>query len=242
MTDIWYYVEGDKSVGPLTLADITAILSREFNARNVLVWRDGFSSWLKVEDVPELAQHVIKAPPIPKPPPIPVSIPRLHQTVIPAPTTPTKNVGELAGIGGWLVLVAIGQVIGPLKTLASIIDYYTKIDSALWTKYPIAGYGEAALNMSLLALICYTTYLFFQKSILFPKFFIYECVATVLSFPLDWIFSAATLNAYTGESIGTPVAAMMTPDVFGAWIAAIITAAIWIPYIKLSKRVANTFR
>jgi hypothetical protein len=34
---------------------------------------------------------------------------------------------------------------------------------------------------------------------------------------------------------------MMAPDAVGAWIAAIIIAAIWIPYIKLSKRVANTF-
>jgi hypothetical protein len=95
--------------------------------------------------------------------------------------------------------------------------------------------------MSLLALICYTTYLFFQKSILFPKFFIYEYIATILFYPIDWIFSAATLNTYTGQSIGTLLGTMMAPDAVGAWIAAIIIAAIWIPYIKLSKRVANTF-
>jgi Protein of unknown function (DUF2569) len=189
-----------------------------------------------------------KPPPIPvstKPPPIPVFAPRLRQPVIPAPPILTvvgeegreKNAKELAGIGGWLILVAIGQVLGPLKVLASIFDYYTK----LWTKYPIAAYGEAALNMSLLALICYTTYLFFQRSRLFPKFFVYEYVATILFYPLDVIFTAATLNGYTGQSIETVVSSMMTPDLVGPWIAAIITAAIWIPYIKLSKRVANTF-
>jgi hypothetical protein len=95
--------------------------------------------------------------------------------------------------------------------------------------------------MSLLALICYTTYLFFQKSILFPKFLIYEYIATILFYPIDWIFSAATLNAYTGQSIGTLLASMMAPDAVAATIVAIITVAIWIPYIKLSKRVANTF-
>jgi hypothetical protein len=79
MDSNWYYVEGDKSVAPLTIADMTAILSRTPNARNVLVWQDGFSSWLKVEDVPELAQRVIRPPLIPvsaKPPPIPSSVPR----------------------------------------------------------------------------------------------------------------------------------------------------------------------
>jgi hypothetical protein len=81
----------------------------------------------------------------------------------------------------------------------------------------------------------------FQKSRLFPKFFIYEYVATILFYPLDVIFSAATLSAYTGQPIATLASNMVTPDVVGPWIAALITAAIWIPYIKLSKRVANTF-
>jgi hypothetical protein len=192
----WYYAEGDKSVGPLTLADMTAILSRVPNARNVLVWQDGFSSWLKVQDVPELAQHVIKPPPIPvsaKPPPIPVSVPRLRQSASPAPTSPTvtgevrtkyepseTNKKDLVGIGGWLILVAIGQVLGPLKFTAFLFNYYTSLDDNFWTKFPIACYGEAFLNVSVLAIACYTSYLFFTKSKLFPTFFVYEYAAFIL--------------------------------------------------------------
>jgi len=71
MDDIWYYAEGDKSVGPLSLADLTAILSRLSNAKNTFVWRDGFSSWVKAENVPELVRHVIKPPPLPISPPLP---------------------------------------------------------------------------------------------------------------------------------------------------------------------------
>ena len=199
MDQIWYYAEGDKSLGPLTLADMTAILSRVSNARNVLVWRDGFSSWVEAGNVPELSRHVIKPPPLPgstKPPPIPV--PRLRQTVIPAPTStstsaptsppdirevPTqherheKNRNELAGIGGWLILVAFGQIVGPLRLLVSIFNYYKDLESDVWAKYPVTFYGEAVLYMSLLVLSCYTAYLFFQKSRLFPKFLIYELVA-----------------------------------------------------------------
>jgi hypothetical protein len=58
MNNTWYYSEGDKSVGPLSLADLTTRLSRVSNARGVLVWRDGFSSWVRAENVPELAAHI----------------------------------------------------------------------------------------------------------------------------------------------------------------------------------------
>jgi len=63
MADIWYYAEGDKSAGPLSLTDLRAILPRISNAKNTLVWRDGFSSWVKAEDVPELAPYVIEPAP-----------------------------------------------------------------------------------------------------------------------------------------------------------------------------------
>lgn len=62
MSNTWYYSEGDKSVGPLSLAELTAILSRVSDARDVLVWRNGFSSWLRAEDVPELAANIVKPP------------------------------------------------------------------------------------------------------------------------------------------------------------------------------------
>jgi hypothetical protein len=68
MSDVWYYAEGDKSVGPLTLSELKTILSRVSSARDVLVWRDGFSSWQTAKNVPELRPHVIKPPPLPPPP------------------------------------------------------------------------------------------------------------------------------------------------------------------------------
>jgi hypothetical protein len=51
MSDVWYYAEGEKSVGPLSLADLTAILSRVSNAKDVLVWRDGFEQWQRAATV-----------------------------------------------------------------------------------------------------------------------------------------------------------------------------------------------
>jgi hypothetical protein len=65
MSDVWYYARGGKSVGPLTLGELKIALSGVSEAKDILVWRDSFSNWLKVEDVPELAPHVIKPPPLP---------------------------------------------------------------------------------------------------------------------------------------------------------------------------------
>jgi hypothetical protein len=242
MSDNWYYAEGNKSVGPISLADLAAILSRVSDARNVLVWRDSFKSWEKAETVPELVPYVIKPPPLPiSPPPIPQEIiaPSPSPTIIGEPSKTVKE--DLVGIGGWLILVAIGQILGPLKLIVGLFIYYTKLDSKLWTMYPITFYGEAVLNISLLALIGYTTNLFFTKSKLFPTFFIYECAASILLFPVDAIFTTATLSAYTGQSTETIIARIATPDQVGQWIATIIAGAIWIAYIKKSKRVANTF-
>jgi hypothetical protein len=65
MTRNWYYAEGEKSVGPLSLADLIAILSRVSKAESVLIWRDGLSNWVEAKNLPELAPHVIKPPLLP---------------------------------------------------------------------------------------------------------------------------------------------------------------------------------
>jgi hypothetical protein len=227
----WYYAKEDSAVGPLSLTDMTAILSSVASPTNVLVWRDGFPDWVRAGNVPEIAPRLVK------PPPLPGSMPHLPPNA--KATRISSN--KLAGIGGWLVILAIGQSLAPLKTFAWLINYYTKLDGSLWSRFPVAFYGEALLNTLLFAIICYTSYLFINKSKLFVTYFVYQCAASILLFPLDVIFSSATLSAYTGQSIEDLSVRMIDPETVGQWIATIIGAAIWIPYIKLSRRVANTF-
>jgi Protein of unknown function (DUF2569) len=148
---------------------------------------------------------------------------------------------DLVGIGGWLILLAIGQVVTPLLYLASLFAYYSGPDSGFYANFPIAFYPEAVLFASTLALISYTTYLFFKKSSLFPAFLIFEYAALILVYPVDVIFVAAVLSAYTGEPVETFTARMSDPKEVAQWIATIVKAAIWTTYIKRSKRVANTF-
>jgi GYF domain 2 len=65
MSDASYYAEGDKPVGPVSLADLIAILSRVSDAQSVFVWRDGLAGWKRAADIPELRAHLVSPPPLP---------------------------------------------------------------------------------------------------------------------------------------------------------------------------------
>src|ERR1700687_4570292 len=88
MSDIWYYGDGEKSVGPLSLADPAKTLSRVANARDVLVCGDCFEQWQRAETVPGLVALLFEPPPPLLPPPLPSNLPNQPPLV---PTAANKN-------------------------------------------------------------------------------------------------------------------------------------------------------
>jgi hypothetical protein len=170
---------------------------------------------------------MIRPPPLrPTPPPV----------VSPA-ELPSKP--QLSGIAGWLILIAIGQVVGVLKLLGSLAQYYGDVDPKLFQQFPVTVWGEAALNIGFVALAIYTAVLFFRKSSKFPKFFIYEWMFVIFIPLVDMVWIALTLSLYTGRPFAE--FAELDPQTVGQSIGAMIGAAVWITYIKKSRRVANTF-
>lgn len=129
---------------------------------------------------------------------------------------------QLVGIGGWLIVLAIGQIFGLASFIGSVFRVYSNAESGVVTNSSIAFYTQGVLNGLLLAIFATTTHLFFIKSRLFPRFFIAAYAVVILLYSFIAIPSA-------------------DPELIGGWIASIIGAAIWLPYITLSKRVANTF-
>ncbi|WP_253817153.1 GYF domain-containing protein [Myxococcus xanthus] len=67
----WYFVAGGAAYGPHDLADLKAHVERGFLGIDSLCWREGFSEWLPLGHIPELASTLLP-PAVPVgPPPVP---------------------------------------------------------------------------------------------------------------------------------------------------------------------------
>jgi hypothetical protein len=146
---------------------------------------------------------------------------------------------ELTGIGGWLGPLAFGQVLGILRLLASLAQYYATIDAEIWDKFPAVVWGEAALNVGMILLCVFSTVLLFRHSRYFPRVFIWQAAAVILLPLFDLLWVASMIALATNESISKYLT--MEPQDGARMFAAVIGAAIWIPYILKSRRVRNTF-
>jgi len=251
MSNVWYYALDGKTVGPLTQAQLIDALSRLPKAENTLVWQSGLPDWRKALDFSELLPYVVKPPPLPPlPPPLP---PRISASPLDATVHLTgepsvsevdaaqfKDVrADLAGIAGWLVIVAIGQVLGPLRLLASLGQYYEKLDKSIVESFPVVVWGEAAMNASMFLLTVSTAILFFSHSRKFPTFFIWQWLAVIILPFVDAAWIAVSMAEYTGRNPTEFV--NLEPKEIGQSIAYTIIGGVWIAYILKSKRVANTF-
>jgi hypothetical protein len=244
MTELWYYAEGEETRGPLSIVELVPLLAGVADPRRLMIWRHGFEDWKALEEVREVAQQVFRPPPIRHaPPPVPpvVPTPAVREPVVDAADAAHfKDVKpELTGIGGWLGLVAFGQVVGLLKLLVAVGQYYTTVDEQVWKRFPTALWGEAALNALGIWLAVYTTVLLFRHSRHFPRFFIWQMIG-VIFLPLIDLLWVASMIAF---AMNVPVSKYLSiePKEGGQIVAGIIGAAIWIPYMLRSRRVANTF-
>jgi hypothetical protein len=230
VTELWYYAEGEETRGPLSIGELVPLLAGIADPRRVMIWRHGFDDWKALEEVGEVAQQVFRPPP-----------PAVGEPTVDADDAAHfKNVKpELTGIGGWLGLLAFGQMMGILRLLVSLGQYYTTLDPQVTAKFPTAVWGEAAMNAVVIWLCVYTAVLFFRHSRNFPRFFIWQMIAVICMPIVDLLWVAFMISLASGR----PFTEFLTLEAKeGAQIiAAVIGALIWIPYILRSRRVANTF-
>src|SRR6476660_6519915 len=158
MSNIWYRAEGETTYGPMTLAELTSEITTAPRPTDVFVWRPGLPQWQRAQDVREVAERLFTPPPmIPKKAPHAALQPPAPLVCVEAsgaaPADRMKstpgNDRKLEGIGGWLILFAIGQVVGPLKFVAGTLQYYQTIDRTLFDKFPTTFIGEGLINFAL---------------------------------------------------------------------------------------------
>jgi hypothetical protein len=165
----------------------------------------------------------------------------------PAATSEISQKAEPREFGGWLILVGLGIV---LAIVFAITRYFAAgfaphaifewilVGKTMTSPEPypnekfwnVVVAGETAVNIGAVIAWIYLAFLFYRKRKNFPV--LYAC-ALAINVGMQ-IFNANLLGA--GVPGGDPPDATIT-TVGGS----VITAAIWIPYILISKRVKATF-
>ncbi|MBY3220298.1 DUF2569 family protein [Rhizobium laguerreae] len=146
----------------------------------------------------------------------------------------TDPVNGPSGFGGWLLLLAIAEVLGLLRALANVansIENYTEYNSIGGSQLVIVG--EAVLSLALVMLQAVVVWFMFKKDRLFPRLFFYQWIAIAVAFVLDVALVSAVL--------GVGVSQFLTAEVVGPSVAAFIITGLWVWYVSKSLRVRNTF-
>jgi hypothetical protein len=228
MTDAWYYAEGGRQRGPLSLAELLPLIARIADPQRVMVWRDGFDDWKPVEEVHEFAEQLSQPSPLKATPP---PIPEIHERGVKP---------ELSGIGGWLALLALTQISDVLGMIVAVGQIVLSSRQFTTADEITAFWGELVMNAALMCLCIYTAALLFKHSRRFSTFFIIQTIIQVL-LPIMDLLWAATIYSI---SRNIPISAFLIrlgPYEVGLAIGYASMAAISIPYVLRSQRVANTF-
>jgi hypothetical protein len=136
---------------------------------------------------------------------------------------------QLAGIGGWLILPAIGLVLGAIVSVVSLIA-----SLLLFSDVADAGYGglyalEILVELGLLIFLIYAATRFFGKRRNAPSTVIALMIAGIVASGLLLVIELGA---------GAEEFAIESGKVL---VRGVIGAAIWIPYFRVSKRVKATF-
>ena len=146
----------------------------------------------------------------------------------------TKN-----GLGGWLILVGIGVVLGPFISSNMVFQAYIPLFTdgtleILMSSDPLLVqivYLEVIVNSALILLSIYLIYLFFWKKTTFPKLYILLLLSSLAFIIIDAFL----------VKIASPNDPVFDPETTKTIIRLGVTAAIWVPYMRMSKRVKATF-
>ena len=140
---------------------------------------------------------------------------------------------EPAGISGWLILPAIGTVIAPLWTLKTVVDLLAAVFGPDWDRTAPSIQkliiGEVVVNTLSAAAWAFVAFLLFKQKKLFPAAFIAMCAFSLFSTYFDIIIANSIVGIRWESGDSTTI------------LKPLLYAAIWIPYMVLSRRVKNTF-
>lgn len=153
---------------------------------------------------------------------------------------PSLHHQNLAGIGGWLILPAIGLPITVISAaIPSTISFWRLFNWPVQEMFGALGVGGSlalllhfALGVWFIGLAASALVLFFRKSQLAPRLVAAVFLVSIVICSLELVLSVAAPDALASGN--KPPAA--------EFALALLKAAIWVPYLQFSQRVKATFR
>lgn len=156
----------------------------------------------------------------------------------------TAQIGGPSGLGGWLILPAIGLILSPVRLLISLnTDLLPIFQEGYWEILTTPGseayhplwapfilfevFGNLFFIIFSIALIA----MFFLKSHWFPKLMITYLLSNLFFVVGDYFL--ADLIPVIGEETDF--------EALGEIVKISVGVVIWVPYFLVSKRVRNTF-
>lgn len=144
-----------------------------------------------------------------------------------------------SGIGGWLILPIIGLVVTPLRGVAHLASYGEILQSmdrmtggqASFIVIEVIGNAILLLVLPIALLV-----LLFRKSAAFPRWFVIWAAAGLAFMIADLIIA----QVFFGDVLAAAGLSLIDADTLPELIRGLVLAVIWIPYMRLSRRVANT--
>ncbi len=146
-----------------------------------------------------------------------------------------------AGIGGWLILPAIGCVVAPILMLLVIFNNFSAMDTWEYSVVIDRFEGFEALvwfeiigSFAFMFFVIYLAFRFFTKHPSLPKLWITYLWAQIGFCAIRFFWGVAIFGEYAEDVMPELIAGT-------GIVAAVVGAAIWIPYFMKSERVRLTF-
>ena len=155
-----------------------------------------------------------------------------------------KDAKTFEGLRGWLILIGMGVVLSPFRILAQLMPEYINIfTDGTWQMLTTPGteayipfwapliIGEILINLGYFIARLYLIYLFFSKRQFFPKFYIGLLVFGLLVLVTDSVL----------VKIIIPDEPIFDKETIRELTFLVLGAIVWIPYMRVSRRVKATF-
>jgi hypothetical protein len=239
----WYYMKDSQRNGPVGENELVKLLVSGVIDSSSMVWNKDIKDWTSACDVDALIPSDFRPPPPPVMPPPLVDKATGESDDDSAGSMPATH-SPYVGLGGWLVLPAVGIIIAPFIMLfTKLLPEIKLLRGGVWELLAIPGSdsyipwwgplfaAEMTINLGITVAWIFIAFLFFSKKKCFPMWYIGTMTFTLGFMVIDAIAS----------KLAFPDLAAFDQNTVTVIAQQLVATLIWGRYMWVSRRVKATF-